>query len=84
MALFWIVHEINGKRYVFLGEGSALTFARLRATMVGLDRGFVEAHALDALRARKVPRRLIGRVLTPHTASRLLDRMFDRRGRERI
>ena len=64
MALFWIVHEIDGERRVFIQEGSALIFARLDAAIAGFDDGvFVEAHMLDAKTAKKVPKKMIGRVV---------------------
>ena len=37
MALFWIVHEIDGKRRIFIQEGSTLIFARLDAAIAGFD-----------------------------------------------
>src|SRR6185436_15056556 len=49
MALFWIVHEIDGERRIFIQEAHALIFARLKAAIAGFDDGvFVEAHMLDA------------------------------------
>jgi hypothetical protein len=57
MALFWIVHEIDGKRCIFIQEAHALIFARLKAAIVGFDDGvFVEAHKLDAEIAKKIPK----------------------------
>ena len=76
MPLFWIVHEIDGKRCVFIQGAGALIFARLKASIAGFDEGmFVEAHMLDAKTARKVPKKMIGRVLSPREVSALLDRM---------
>ena len=76
MALFWIVHEIDGERRIFIQEAHALIFARLKAAIAGFDDGvFVEAHMLDAKTARKVPKKMIGRVLSPREVSALLDRM---------
>ena len=49
MALFWIVHEIDGM--------------------------FVEAHMRDAKTARKVPKKMIGRPLSPREVSALLKRL---------
>ena len=49
MALFWIVHEIDRERRIFIQEAHALIFARLKAAIAGFDDGeFVEAHMLDA------------------------------------
>ena len=47
MALFWIVHEIDGERRIFIQEAHALIFARLKAAIAGFDDGeFVETHML--------------------------------------
>ena len=76
MALFWIVHEIDGERCVFIQEAGALVFARLKAAIAGFDDCiFVEAYMLDAKTARKVPKKMIGRVLSPREVSALLDRL---------
>jgi len=57
MALFWIVHEIDGERRIFIQDAHALIFARLKAAIVGFDDGvFVEAHKLDAEIAKKIPK----------------------------
>jgi hypothetical protein len=75
MPLFWIVHEIDGERRVFIQEAGALIFARLHAGIAGFDGVFVEAHVLDEVRARKVTKRMIGRALSDREVSALLDRM---------
>jgi len=78
MALFRIVHEIDGKRCIFIQdqEAGALIFARLKAAIAGFEDGvFVEAHMLDAKTARKVLKKMIGRVLSPREVSALLDRL---------
>jgi hypothetical protein len=35
MPLFWLVHEVDGKRRIFIQEAGALIFARLQAGMAG-------------------------------------------------
>ena len=76
MPLFWIVHEIDGERRIFIQEAGALITARIKAAIAGFDDGvFVEAHMLDAKTVRKVPKKMIGRVLSPREVSVLLDRM---------
>ena len=75
MALFWIVHEIDGERRVLIQEGSTLNFARLDAAITGLGGDFVGGHMLDDQRAKKVPKNMIGRLLTDREVSALLDRM---------
>ena len=76
MALFWLVHEVDGKRCIFIQEAHALIFARFRASVAGFDEGtFVEAHKQDATIAKKIPKTMIGRVLSPREVSALLNRM---------
>jgi hypothetical protein len=76
MPLFWLVHEIDGKRRIFLQEASTLITARIKAAIAGFDDGeFVEAHTLDKARARKVPKAMIGRVLSDRELKELLARM---------
>jgi hypothetical protein len=41
----------------------------------GFGGKYVEAHALDAPTAKKVPRRMIGRALTMDEAAKLFDRL---------
>ena len=64
MALFWIVHEIDGERRVSIQEGSTLNFARLDAVIAGVEGASVQlevegerrSFALsDIDRARLVP-----------------------------
>ena len=41
----------------------------------GFGGTFVEAHALDAKLAKKIPKAMIGRTLTADEAARLLDKL---------
>ena len=75
MALFWLVHDIDGERRVRIQEAGALIFARLHAAIDGFTGTFVEAHALDNATAAKVPRRVIGEMLNAGEAAALLDRI---------
>ena len=75
MPLFRIVHEIDGERRIFIVQAGALITARIKASIAGFDGTFVEAHALDKPTAAKVPRKMIGRVLTATEAEALLDRL---------
>ena len=75
MPLFWIVHDMNGERRVRIQEAGALIFARLHAAIGGFKGEFVEAHALDKATAAKVPRKMIGKMLTADEAAALLDRI---------
>jgi hypothetical protein len=52
---------------------SVLIFARLNTAIKGFGGAFVEAHALDAKTAKRIPKRMIGRTLDE--AGALLDRL---------
>ena len=75
MALFWLVHEIDGERRVMIREDTNVFFADVKAAIDGFRGTFVEAHALDAKTAKKIPKRMIGRTLTLDKAAALLDKM---------
>ena len=65
MPLFWLVNETDdGKRRIFIQEANAMIFARIKASIAGFEGQPVEAHKLDATRARKVPKKMIGRALS--------------------
>jgi hypothetical protein len=64
----------DGKRRIFIGEGTALIFAQLRAAMAGFGGTFVEAHTLDE-RTAKVSKAMIGRTLTDREVRALLRRI---------
>ena len=75
MALFWLVHEIDGERRVSIQEGSTLNFARLDAVIAGVEGVFVGGRMLDERHAKKVPKKMIGRPLSEREVSALIDRM---------
>ena len=63
-----------------------MIFARLRASIDGFGGTFVEAHPLDAKTAKKIPKRMIGRVLTarePHCSTGSGDRLMRTRLRRK-
>ncbi len=63
-----------GARVVRIEEGNTLMAAHLNASD-GIGGKFVEAHALDAPTAKKIPKRMIGRTLTFDEAAALIDRL---------
>jgi hypothetical protein len=75
MAVFWLVHEIDGERRVRIEESHAMIFARLNAMIDGFGGKYVEAHELDARTAKRIPKRMTGRTLTLADAAALLDRL---------
>lgn len=74
--LFWIVHEHEGSRKVFIQPASYLIFARMKAALAGFYEGeFVEAHKLDEKMTKRLPKKMIGRVLMQDEAESLLATM---------
>ncbi len=71
--MFWLVYQ-NGKGVeVVVLPASALIYARLDAVNKGLDGGtFKEGHLLDAKLSKRVPKKMIGRRLSPDEAQALL------------
>ena len=74
MALFWIAKTIDGERRYFIQEASWPIFAKLRAAIAGIRGQLEETIELDAKTARKVPKKMIGRVLSQGVAEALLAR----------
>lgn len=73
MPLFWIVHDIDGKKVVWIQDAGDKIFARMKAGLAGLTGDFVEIHELDEKTARKVPAKMTGRVLSQREAKALLE-----------
>ena len=74
MALFWIAKIENGETTYFLQEANTQLYASLRASIAGQKGKPVESIELDAKTARKVPKKMIGRVLSQSEAEALLAR----------
>jgi hypothetical protein len=75
MPLYWLVYRHNNQISVVIEPAHSLIYARLRATIDGLDQGeFTEGHELD--RKWKVAKEMIGRRLSQEEAKRLLGK-FD-------
>lgn len=75
MSLFWIVHEIDGNRSVFIQEAHFAKAAELKAAMAGREGLCEEIHMLDDKTARKVPKNMIGRALSGKEVKVLLKRI---------
>ena len=75
MSLYWVT-KINddGEMTYFLQEASTQLYASLRASIAGQKGKPVESIELDAKTARKVPKKMIGRVLSQKEAEALLAR----------
>ena len=75
MPMFWIVHRVDDAPTVFLQNADAAVFARLKAAITGFPGTFVEIHALDQKTEKKVPKTMVGRVLSQTEAAMLLNRL---------
>lgn len=72
MPYFWIVNQTDDGKRVFIQESGDLITARLKASMAGFDGKFVEAHQLEPKMVKAIPAKMLGRVLKPEEAGRLL------------
>ena len=72
--MFWLAYRQGDTRSVFIVEASALIIARMKATIAvdGIDEHFVEGHALPPA-ARKIPKRMVGRLLSAEEGRGLLE-----------
>jgi hypothetical protein len=76
VALFWVA-KINddGETTYFLQEASTQLYASIRSAIAGHVGKPTDIIELDAKSARKVPKRMVGRVLIQKEAEALLSRM---------
>jgi hypothetical protein len=72
VALFWIVHTLQGRPTIFLAEAGDQVTARLKAQLAGLDGEFAEIHRLDTETAQRVPETMRRRALNQREAESLL------------
>lgn len=73
MPLFWLVHIVDEQPVVFIQESAGMETARLKAAIAGFNQGtFSEIHMLDAKTEKRVPKKLIGKVLDQSEANALL------------
>jgi hypothetical protein len=80
MALFWLAYRCGGELAgVAIIEAASLIHARMGAALGRLDVGldFAEGHQLDAKLSATLKPVEIGRMLSPSSARKLLDR-FER------
>jgi hypothetical protein len=75
VALWWIVNQDGGKPSIVVQEAGDVITARLKAKLAGHEGEFTEAHKLDAKTAKKMPKDLVGRVLSQREATRLLKKL---------
>ena len=74
-SLFWLVFKSGNDRSVIIQPAGTIIVARMRALLAGIEGEFQEGHELDAKTAKKVPKRMIGRVLSRKDATALLKKL---------
>jgi hypothetical protein len=72
--LFWLVFKSGDTLSVTIQPADDIITARMRAMLSGLGT-FQEGYHLDDKTAEKVPRRMIGRVLSREVATALLKKL---------
>lgn len=78
MPLYWLVHDIDGRRVIYVQEAGAEVYAQLALLRAGepiSQATRVEAHALTEAMARKVPAKMRGRALSEREARGLLGKL---------
>ncbi len=80
MLLCWLVYRQGNAITVQIIEAYSLIEARLRADMatLGIGAHYVEGHKLDEATAARVPKSMIGRMLTTAEAAKSLERIARR------
>ena len=66
--------DVDGEPRVFIQEANTGIFARMQASIAGHQGDFSVMHELDERTHKKVPKKMIGRVLTAKEAKALLKR----------
>jgi hypothetical protein len=72
---FWLVFKNGRDLSVIIQPAGAIIAARMRALLAGVEGEFQEGHELDAKTAKKVPKGMIGRVLSRKGATAILTKL---------
>jgi hypothetical protein len=75
MSFFWLVFKNGANLSVIIQPAGDIIMARMRALLAGVEAEFQEGHELDTKTARKVPKKMIGRVLSRKEATTLLKKI---------
>jgi hypothetical protein len=63
MPLHWLCYRHNNSIFVVIEPAHSLIYARLRASIDGLDQGeFTEGHELDRKTTKQVPKAMIAHI----------------------
>ena len=74
-ALFWLVFKQGNEVAVVIQPAGDIITARVRALLAGIEGKFQEGHQLDDKTVRKVPKKMIGRVLSRKEAAGILKKV---------
>jgi hypothetical protein len=72
MFLFWMTYATPKGTAVFIQPAYELGMARMKAALAGSPDEFKEGYQLDSRTAKKVPKKMIGRLLTAKEGQSLL------------
>jgi len=78
VSLYWLTYSASDRVHgVVILEAVDVVQARVRANMARLDQGveFAVGYELDDEQAALVPQGMLGRMLSPHEAHELIDRI---------
>ena len=74
--MYWLVFRSDDKLSVVIQPAGSLVYARLTAAIAGSAAGeFVEGHELDGTITKKIPKKVIGQLLSQPEAIKLLKRI---------
>lgn len=75
MPLFWLVHSTDKGPSIFIVEAEGGEIAILKASIAGFGGRPSEIHELDAKTAKKIPAKMIGRMLDQKEAAALVEKI---------
>lgn len=71
--LFWLCYQLDDRVDVIIQRANSLIQARMICAIESIDDGeFTEGHQLDPKMAKRVPKDLIGKRLSPEEATAVL------------
>jgi hypothetical protein len=73
--LFWLVYGKDDDITLFIQPAETLVYARLKASIAGIEGEYKEGYELDAKTAKRVPKAQIGKILSRTQATALLKKL---------
>ena len=73
--IFWLVFKQGNEVAVIIQPAGEIITARMRAMLSGIEGEFQEGHRLETKMAKKVPKALIGKILSRTQAAALLKKL---------